>query len=115
MGRALRIVLLVFEALFLNVIVPGHTRGIIQLPGSKSVVSCCECQCSKEKQTPQKNRAENCAICNFAARVTIPPAIDFAPPPTGLVEILPPPVCEKIQIVPLPPAYLGRAPPIRSV
>ncbi|HEX3358008.1 MAG TPA: hypothetical protein VHS31_13635 [Tepidisphaeraceae bacterium] len=116
MGRLLRVALLLVEALFFNVIIPGHTRGSIQLPGSPSASCCCESQQSGHRSLPNdKTRTENCAICNFAARLTIPPAIDFAPPPTGLLEILPPPARETIQIASFCAVYFGRAPPICSV
>ncbi len=36
-GRDIRIFLLVFEALFLNVVIPSHMRGMIVLSGKESV------------------------------------------------------------------------------
>src|SRR4051794_33155032 len=91
MRRGFTIALLLVEALFFNVIIPGHTRGVIQLAGSQSQASCCASRHGESKQTPCDNkRAANCAICAFAARLTVPLAIDFAPPPTGLVAILRP-------------------------
>jgi hypothetical protein len=117
MRRAFTLALLLFEAMFFNVVLPGHTRGMIQLPGS----SCCEPACCAakhpgSKQSPCDNeRTSNCALCAFAARITIPPAVDFAPPPTGLLEILPPPVAQTFEVASFPRPFFGRAPPALHV
>jgi hypothetical protein len=113
MRRAFTIALLVFEALFFNVIIPVHTRGMIQLAGSRSRASCCATRHKDSKENPSDNKpASTCAVCAFAARLTVPPAVDFAPPPTGLVEILPAPAIH-VRVTPsLIPVYFGRAPPI---
>ena len=34
-GRPFRILLLAFQAVWLGAIVPGHTRGVVTLPGSE--------------------------------------------------------------------------------
>ena len=105
--------LLLVQALFFNVVVPSHTRGMIQLPGSKAVASCCAPKPGKSSPCDNK-RTENCAICNLAARVTLPPVIEFAPKPTGLLEILPPVAREEFVAHDFVPTYLGRAPPACS-
>jgi hypothetical protein len=88
MVRRIAVILLViFEALWLNVILPGHTRGMVTMP-------CCACECSAapagacphcceasgapHKPTPA-DRA-NCALCFFAAHLSIPPTIDMSAP-----------------------------------
>src|SRR4051794_13144805 len=79
MGRALRILLILTQALWLNVMLPGHTRGSITLSGSKHS-SCCA---SKNNDSGSKDRApsqrdrEHCAICYFAAGLVSPPVVDF--------------------------------------
>jgi len=104
--------LLLYEAMFLNVLVPIHTRGAITLDG-KSVRSCCaahESQKSSQRTPTQKDR-ENCAICNFAARLSTPPVICWTPPKLGLIQLLPfpPPVVATSTTPHLP--YLSRGPP----
>ena len=116
MRRAFTIALLLFEALFLNVVIPGHTRGMIQLPGSAPLPACCAAKHSDSKQTPAENdRTSHCALCAFAARITIPPTIDFAPPPTGLLAVLPPPTAQGVEVVAFPFPFFGRAPPTSLV
>jgi hypothetical protein len=113
MRRPFTIALLVFEALFFNVFIPVHTRGMIQLAGVRNGASCCATRHKDSKENPSDNKpASTCAICAFAARLSVPPAVDFAPPPTGLVEILPPPA-PHVRVNPsFVPVYFGRAPPI---
>ena len=118
-SRALRILLLVFEALWLNVIVPGHRRGAVPLPGEKCVAceppkdDCCPEASGSTKSTPSKpvDPAAHCAICYFAARLSPPPVIDFTPPRPQVVGLaqVPPPIARPS--VPFLPTYDGRAPP----
>src|SRR5437868_11941263 len=89
-ARPGRIALLVYQALWLCVIVPGHTRGVVVLPGT--TISCCK---SPEKSRPADSnsptRQKNCAICNFAARITPAIPIDLTPPPLELLRREKPP------------------------
>lgn len=75
-SRSLSFSLLVFQAVWLNVIVPGHTRGVVQLPHEATFCAECGCATSHPKQAP-KAPAGNCAICFFAAHLSIPPRLDF--------------------------------------
>jgi hypothetical protein len=120
MRRSFCGVFLLYQAFFLNVFVPGHTRGIVQLPGSHMVMPCCcGMGAGDSKKSPtdkdKQNRAENCAICAFAARLTIPPTIDLTLPPLeklGLIEQLSP---RQIELPAFPLRYHGRAPPTLHV
>jgi hypothetical protein len=118
-GRGFRILLLVFEALWLNVIVPGHHRGAVPLPGEEcaacqtQVADCCP-EHSGHRAPPAKPRgdpAQHCAICYFSARLCPPPAIDFSPPPLRLIAQLPFPAPHIRDAAPFIPSYYGRAPP----
>jgi hypothetical protein len=122
MRRSWCAILLIYEALFLNVFIPAHTRGIVQLPGSHAGMACC-CDTGESRGEPKKtptdkekqNRVENCAICAFAARLTIPPTIDLTLPPLlrlGLIEQLSP---RRIELPAFPLRYHGRAPPMLHV
>src|SRR3954468_1541541 len=111
MRRAFTVVLLVVEALFFNVVIPGHTRGMIQLGGTRSA-SCCAGKQGNPKEIPaDKNGASHCAVCAFAAQMSVPPGIDFAPAPIGLAEILPVSKAQQVDSVTSVRTYLGRAPP----
>src|SRR5690242_20355775 len=122
LGRALRIALLLFETVWLNAVVPGHTRGIVPLPGTGCAAcqtrsgqdGCCMDEEGRKPDAPRHKSgdpAANCAICHFAARVTAPPFVDFTLPPMARVGSVPrfasPAICS---LAPLTP-YDGRAPP----
>lgn len=118
MRRSWCLAFLIYEALFLNVFIPAHTRGMVQLPGSHVAEPCC-CGMGETKKCPtekdKQKRAENCAICAFAARLTIPAVIDLSLPPLarlGLIEQLSP---RRIQVPAFPLSYHGRAPPMSHV
>lgn len=87
--RWFHLALILFETFFLNVVIPGHQRGIVQLPGAntQSASSCPFCCCESTAQNhPNKSHSndppkhpETCAICAFAAHLTIPPVFDCTP------------------------------------
>jgi hypothetical protein len=86
----LRITVIVFEALFLNVVVPGHERGCIAIPGARAVAVCPMCgdtPPSDSKSQAPVDRSATCAICFFAAHLSIPPQIDLTPPPLRFLEL----------------------------
>jgi hypothetical protein len=125
-----RILLLAFQAIWLGAIVPGHTRGVVTLPGTDACGSCAPdtskvraCCVGKEqksdgKQCPKGDpvkRASCCAVCFFAARLSTPPPIDFYPPPLELLERLSPERRPAPVSLPLNLAYLATGPPAISV
>jgi hypothetical protein len=84
--RAGVIALVVFEALWLNVIIPGHTRGCVTMPccsGESAASSSCPLCAYPEKgphHSPTPSDREHCALCFFAAHLSIPPALDLSTP-----------------------------------
>ena len=119
-GRSFRIALLVFQTLWLNVIVPGHQRGVVSLPGeaqsSCHAAAARPCCGSGHPGGPNKSGkpgdpALHCAICYFAARVTPTPPIVFAPEPLRLLEVLNPEAAPARAAIPFILSYDGRAPP----
>jgi hypothetical protein len=120
--RGFKLALLAFQLLWLNVIVPGHRRGIVNLPGS----GCPECQAAAEMPNGDRcpvhengkshspapaDPAAHCAICFFSARLSPAVAFDFTHPPLELIGAI-----ERAKpIVHYSPefasTYLGRAPP----
>ena len=113
--------LLVFQALWLNVIVPGHTRGVVTLPGFEPAYAetsshgCCAGSSEPDQSDdpqPGDGRAANCAICFFAARLTLPATIDLTPTPLELLETRELPRARTLVSLQPIPAYLGRGPPI---
>ncbi len=114
------IALLIFQALWLNVILPGHTRGVVTLPGSgeqnEAVDNCGSCCTSKpdssnDQSQSDENRAARCAVCFFAMRVTPPPVVDLRPPAMALLDIEAPPSPAAFTSYQHRLTYLGRAPP----
>jgi hypothetical protein len=115
--RAGIIALLVFQAVWLNVILPGHTRGVITVPGAETDARHTCCAAPQAQHTPNdnpppaKNRAGNCAVCFFAARLSLPTVVDLTPAPLGLAEVRPVPQPDTAVSVEFPAVYQGRAPP----
>jgi hypothetical protein len=114
-NRWLCIAVTVLEALWLNVVVPGHQRGCIQIPGAPAVAACPLCD-SAPASNPSKspaptNRADTCAICFFAAHLSVPPAIDLTLPPLQLVGLVQSPGIHNLisRLVQIP--FYGRGPP----
>src|SRR4051812_47753099 len=94
-SRGFCIALLVFQAVWLNAIVPGHTRGVVTLPGMScdagptvaAGARCCPAKGSSKAPAAPADRSAHCAVCYFAARITPPPVIDLTPPPLARTEI----------------------------
>ncbi len=114
------IALLIFQGLWLNVILPGHTRGLVTLPGStvqnKAGDDCGSCctpnpETSQDESQSDENRAARCAVCFFAMRVTPPPVVDLRPPAMALLGIDAPPSPATFVSHEHRLTYLGRAPP----
>jgi hypothetical protein len=132
--RAAILALLVFQSAWLNIVLPGHTRGVVTLGdyrgGAKSQschvaepTSCCagggtsaaaESQDASDdsKKPAERGRESHCAVCFFATKVSLPPAIDLTLAPLGLAEVRPVPICESAASVAVPLVYHGRAPPV---
>jgi hypothetical protein len=119
--RWFTIALVVFEAFWLNVVVPGHQRGIVQLPGSNSEPSCPFCSTGETPSSPSHSASKSgaprapagtCAICAFAAHLSLPPVVDFSLPPLKLLgriaDQTPRPPIARIVLVP----FDSRGPPV---
>jgi hypothetical protein len=105
----IRLALLVFEAVWLGVIVPGHQRGAVLTPGA---TSCCCCHCSALPSTPghpTQQQKDQCAICSFFAHLILPPVVDFHLDRLCLAQRLPIHAPETFQSV-----FLQRTPPCRG-
>lgn len=113
------IALLVFQAFWLNVVLPGHTRGIVTMPGweaksrTETAKSCCGVEKpSKETKPSPSERAAHCAVCFFAVHLFLPPVVDLRPPALELTGRMTDPQPDIIHF-PCPIlTYDGRAPPL---
>ena len=109
--KALSIALAAYSFLWLSIIVPGHRRGAVSFDRDKSCCDCCCCAHPADK-APVQNNHGHCAICDFAAHLTLPPPVDFTLPPMGLLARLPPPaISDLIARLVLTP-FDGRGPPM---
>lgn len=85
-----QLLFIAFQIVWLNVIVPGHTRGAIPIPGADCEARGVKACCQETKHRPVSPKPHGCAICYFAATLSTPPAIVCAPPPllpSALVEV----------------------------
>ena len=101
--RLIAILVLVQQAAWLLVILPGHQRGAMAIAGTGAADaachveqvahSCCESSApgkSSDKPEDPLKKLNHCAVCHVAVRLTPAPPPDLVPSPTGLVERLPP-------------------------
>ena len=125
-SRPFRILFLIFLCLWFGIIVPGHERGQIVLPGSAPVAaagSCCamrggilanqDYDCDPDrKNKPSRQDQKRCAMCQLIATLQVadPPLLLLAP--MGLLAILPPQRSLGIAHLPYLGPTQGRAPPV---
>ena len=113
-GKASRIFLLALLAVWYGAVLPGHTRGVVQLPGTACATTpsttCCDKKPANKSDAPAKP-ASNCAVCHYMATLSAPPPLEHgiallksADVLTDVLVIQP----TSAQII-LP--YHGRAPP----
>jgi hypothetical protein len=119
-SRHFRVAMLVFQFVWLNVIVPGHRRGVVALPGGHCAA--CEEGAARNSQPtcPSDSKsgrhlpgdpAAHCAICFFAARLSPAVAYDFTHPPLRLSGFVPQTAIPIVHCPEFSLTYYGRAPP----
>ena len=111
-SRAFRILLLALVAVWYGAVLPGHQRGVVQMPGA-GADPCCERDAQHESKDSSKAPApRSCAVCFHMAALE-----QAAPPDLGIAPLGP----TQRQPAAVPPApvtvhvhatYLGRAPPL---
>ena len=107
--------LLIYQALFLNVVLPGHTRGGVTLDGKHSAATCCCCgTSSKIPATPSQRDKDNCAICQFMAGLTPAPVVSLTLPELGLLKLMPVPPPAIVVARQLIPTYFACGPPLSA-
>ncbi len=96
----LRIAILLWFSAWMIVVMPGHTRGIVQMPGSQTSdkssccqpkPSCCPTPNASCEQSPGQrptDPAKNCAICFLKVRLTDPPPLTIYTPYLGELDEL---------------------------
>ena len=129
--RAVSIFLLVQQAVWLLVLLPGHQRGATLVAGweqpggdggccgesakAKPAASChAPSPAQGDDDQPGKDasdRAARCAVCHIAVRMTLPTVVDLTPPPLELMEVLPPDRPSERPSLQISPTYLACGPP----
>ncbi len=119
-------------ALWFGVIVPGHKRGLVLLPGGQPPAktqsstgepcplaqimalsgSCCPGSKSPSNTPGPDVPVSHCAVCYLTGVLDVPPLPDFAPKPLELVQALPWPSPDEVDSIRALQTYLGRAPPL---
>ncbi len=121
-------------ALWFGVIVPGHKRGLVLLPGGEDRPpattqtgeacplakymaangSCCPSSQPTDSSDPDAPTppVTHCAICYLTGVLDVPPAPDLAPQPLELVQLLAWPTPQVIISDATVDTHPGRAPPI---
>jgi hypothetical protein len=123
-SRSLRVAVLLFQAVWLNAVVPGHQRGAVALPGETcaachaSAESCCPDMAEGPPARPESpapnDPASHCAICHFAAALFAAPPIDLSPPAHKFLKTIDPLPPEGTAVIAFCASYYGRAPPAAS-
>ena len=121
-SNPLRLAVLIWFAGWLVLVMPGHKRGIVQMPGGQSeqaAASCCEPQpsCCTPAESPQSpprptDPAKHCAICFLKAHLTNPPPVTLYTPFLGELDELAFQVAASVADAQAAPKRVrGRAPP----
>ena len=127
--RALRWSFILLQVVWLNVVLPGHTRGVITLPGTECADShgiaaaqqqqsdahaCCHgaAKPTRNDRSPTPRQRAACAVCFFAAHMApaAPVVCDLLP--LGLLEQLELPAQPAAVSIQRPLTCLERGPPI---
>jgi hypothetical protein len=110
-SRAFRILLLALIAVWYGAVLPGHQRGVVQLPGAAGD-ACCERDHGNDHDPAPAGSPKTCAVCFYMAALlqAAPPDLGIAP--LGLTDGAPAPVAPVPATVETLPTYLGRAPPL---
>ena len=94
-SNSLRLIVLFWFAGWLLLVMPGHKRGIVTLPGGEVEVvaanrgaSCCEVASDNDQTPAPIDPAKHCAICFLKSHLTDPPAVTLYTPYLGELDEL---------------------------
>ncbi|MFI4859096.1 MAG: hypothetical protein ACIAXF_00300 [Phycisphaerales bacterium JB063] len=119
--NATRWLVLLWFALWMGVVMPGHTRGVVRLPGmadTQDAPSCCcntdsTCDLGAQDEDAPADPAKCCAVCYFNATLNTPPPLTFYTPYLGQLDEIEYAACEAVapHQCRAPRQYRGRPPP----
>ncbi|MFA9477147.1 hypothetical protein ACERK3_02450 [Phycisphaerales bacterium AB-hyl4] len=126
-----RLLLILWLVAWFAVIIPGHQRGAILLPGSDTAsqstrdtsrliltraATCCPITgqpASSDNPDSPVDPATQCGICYLAGVIDLPTTLDLTPQPLTLLATLAPLAPEQPYIAHTPSRHAPRAPPHR--
>ena len=113
--------IILFQFLWLNVVIPGHTRGMITVPGSfancapePSAEVCCPITAGGDRDnenTPTPEQRRCCAVCYVAAGYTLPPIFQIDLTPADLIHDAPQRAVTQVASHHTPLPYFPNGPP----
>jgi hypothetical protein len=118
-----RWLVLVWFTLWMGVIMPGHTRGAVRLPGAGEATACESCCCATaccetdrgdgNSETPA-DPARCCAVCYINATLNTPPPLTLYTPYLGQLDEVVYISCGGVapHACGVPDPYRARPPPI---
>lgn len=117
-SNSLRLLVLLWFSGWLLLVMPGHKRGIVTLPGAETEqvaasrgASCCDIDAENDAPKPI-DPAKHCAICFLKSHLTDPPALTLYTPYLGELDELAYLIEDSILDELAAPEHLrGRAPP----
>jgi len=84
-----RILFVLWQAWGLNVFLPAHTRGAMTVGGQATKHPCCATKHSDRDEKPTPEQQSRCAVCYFAAGLSVSAVVDCGLVEAGIAELLP--------------------------
>jgi hypothetical protein len=114
--RFLRAILAFYVPAWFNVVVPGHTRGVITMPGANEqschASSCCSSDSSDSSdKKPSPDERRRCAVCYVAASYTFPVVHIFHLAPSELLTVSNVTAHAQVESIDFPAPYWPVGPP----
>jgi hypothetical protein len=113
-SRAFRIFLLAVIGVWYAAVLPGHQRGVVQMPGAAGD-ACCQRGHGDHPDDPASAPVKSprtCAVCFYMSALLQAAPPDLCITSLGLTDCQPEPVGPAIVAAHPPATYLGRAPPL---
>ena len=111
-------ILAIYVLLWFNVVVPGHTRGMLTMPGGKGseksgVESCCSSRSAgpNKDHKPTREQQRRCAVCYVAATYSVPVVLAIDLRPAERVAIANVAALAQVRSIEFPAPYWPIGPP----
>ena len=80
LGRFSKIAALIWAVVWFVVVIPAHTRGVVQMDDTAQPTGCCPESCPPDNSDDdsESTNPSGCAICHLAAHLQVPHLPDAA-------------------------------------